>query len=209
MSIRKSLFVGTIALGLSPLILANSYVSSADAWKPGAYVGLEAGYGMTNFDAAKTILDLAGLVDMSDTNAFAGRVYLGYDFHKNFAMEAGYSYFFNNPSITEKESKERLHFFGNTWAMDLMGVIKANVADNFGLFAKLGVNYLKATHSDQNTEEISNFNVAYGAGAYYNITRNVTMDISWLRYNGNQDTGDNYQPYADKFTVGVRYKFII
>jgi opacity protein-like surface antigen len=207
MSIRKNLFVGVIALGLSPLALASGYMPPpADTWEPGVYAGLEAGYGMTNWDSKEKLVNFLG-IDVSDVDAFAGRVYLGYDFHKNFAVEAGYSYFFNNPSATFRGVERE--FYGNTWAIDLMGVIKANVVDNFGLFAKLGVNYLQTNDKNNFYDEVHNFNVAYGAGAYYDITKNVTMDISWLRYNGDQKIDKDYQPYADKFTIGVRYKFII
>jgi opacity protein-like surface antigen len=207
MKIRKSLFVGVVALGLSPLALANGtgympaapVMTQADSWAQGVYVGLQLGYGMTNWD------NLADAVSNSD--AFAGRFDIGYDFHKNFAVELGYAQFFNSPSIDAVEGD----LYGNTYAIDLMLKIKADIVDNFGLYAKIGGAYMNTCEGDY-TDSVSNFNVAYGAGAYYDITKNLSMDISWMRYNGDSsisDLGDGYQPYADLFAVGIQYKFII
>ena len=189
-----------------------------ETWSPGVYVGVQAGYGMTNWDDVGY-----GLVDRDDSDAFAGRVYLGYDFHKNFAIEVGYGYFFNNPSITVNGGTYiyngntytipggEYDVFGNTYAIDLMGVIKANIVDDFGLYAKVGVDYL---HTEDGSgyfsgDDVHNFNVAYGAGAYYDFTKNFSMDVSWLRYNGSQDWNDDYQPFTDMFMLGVKWKFII
>jgi opacity protein-like surface antigen len=202
MCIKKNLFVGVIALGLSPIALANGYMPApADSWAPGVYVGLQAGYAMTNWDT-----DWDGAVD--DSNGFAGRFSIGYDFHKNFAVEAGFGYVFNNP----KWVGDTASYFGNTYAIDLMGVIKAPVVDDFGLFAKVGVNYLHTDSGDSifGSTEVDNFNVAFGAGAYYDITKNVSMDISWMRYNGDiTGTWADYQPYTDAFMLGIKYKFIM
>jgi hypothetical protein len=38
MNVGKKLFIGVIALGLSPVVLANQHISaSTDTWTPGAY----------------------------------------------------------------------------------------------------------------------------------------------------------------------------
>lgn len=200
MNIRKSLFVGVVALGLSPLALANGNgympAQQADGWSPGLYLGLQLGYGMTGWDTAT-----GDFVDNAD--AFAGRFNVGYDFHKNFAIEAGYAQFFNSPQEFAVDA------YGNTYAIDLMAKIKANVVDNFGLYAKVGVAYVQTLDGDI-YDSISNFNVAYGAGAYYDINKNLSVDLSWQRYNGNPDITDtDYQPYADLFALGIQYKFIM
>jgi opacity protein-like surface antigen len=223
MSIKKNLFIGVVALGLSPIVLANGYMPPADTWAPGIYVGLQGGYGMTNWDAPNNVAILIAEEEgvttsgVSDSDAFVGRLSLGYDFHKNFAIEAGYAYFFNNPSVIFNGVES--HVVGNTYAIDLMGVIKANVVDNFGLYAKAGIACLHTGAGDKivapngytyQKNTINNFNVAYGAGAYYDITQNVSVDASWLRYNGDQHIlTDDYQPYADLFMIGIKYKFII
>lgn len=199
---NKKLLIGIASLSLSPLAFASGDLgyapaSAVDSWNPGVYIGLQAGYGMTGWNEA--LSDIRG-VDVENSDAFAGRVYLGYDFHKNFAIEAGYTQFFNSPKIDGFDA------FGNTYAIDLMGKIKANVIDNFGLYAKLGAAYLH-TNGD-GADAVDNINVAYGAGAFYDITPNISADLSWTRFNGNSSFGDeNYQPSADLFALGIMYKF--
>jgi opacity protein-like surface antigen len=210
MSSNKNLFMGIVALSLSPIVLANHHIpASTDTWVPSAYVGLQGGDGMTHSDDVEKLGSyLLGYDNISNIDGFAGRVYFGYDFHKNIAIEAGYSYLFNKPSAIMEESDEHFNLCGNTWAIDLMGVVKINIVEAFGLFTKLGINYLQTNHGDQDFDEVHNFNVAYGAGFFYDITKNISVDVSWLRYNGNEKFSVDYQPHVDNFTVGVRYKFI-
>jgi len=223
MSSNKNLFMGIVALSLSPMVLANHALT--DTWASGVYIGLQGGYGMTNWDSMEGLLNNIlndSLHDefnfnyvinynIVDVNAFASRISVGYDFHKNFAIEVGYSNFFNKPSLvlTWEGTKKQSPLFKNTWVADLMGIIKADVVNNFGLFAKLGVNYLQTNiyYHDFENSNAKNFNVAYGAGAYYNITNHVSIDASWMRYNGCQLVTDDYQPYSDLFLIGVKYKF--
>ena len=104
-----------------------------------------------------------------------------------------------------------------TQTFDLMGKIKAPVADDISLYAKLGVDYMltelkrtgtgTATDINKNTRE---FGVAYGAGIDYSITPNIIANLEWLRHNGkvkaSTDNAD-IQPFTDAFMVGLRYKF--
>lgn len=207
---RKSLFIGVFVLILSQVVLANHQVSSSkDMWEPRAYVGLQGGYAMTHLDNLEKLEgDFLGYSDISNFDGFTGRIYFGYDLYKNIAIEAGYSYLFNRPYAILEESGERSNLCGNTWAIDLVGVMKVNISDKFGLFTKLGVNYLQNNHGDDDFDEVHNFNLTYGAGVFYDISKNVSIDISWLRHNGNEKISENYQPSIDKFIVGVKYKFL-
>ena len=105
-------------------------------------------------------------------------------------------------------------------AIDLMGKIKAPVADNVDFYAKLGANYLMSKFDNLtlggavsvNKQNIDNFNVAYGAGIDYSITPNIIANLEWLRFNGYTRVWDSsgkvkYQPHTDAFMVGLRYKF--
>jgi len=191
---RKQLFIGVMALGFCSGALASGVqyappAPAAPAWNPGVYLGLQAGYGMTYWDN----------IGAKDEDGFAGRVYLGYDFHPNFAIEAGYTMWFTEPKWGSAKGDY-------PWAIDLVGKIKAHVIDQFGLYAKLGVDYLYSKVPVTNNKD--NFNVVYGAGAYYDFTPNISADISWTRYGGNSDlTSSDYMPYMDLFALGVQYKF--
>ena len=201
----KKLFIGVAALGLSPLAFANGTVgyapAAAPAFTPGVYLGVQAGYGMTNWDNIDHAFGGTGStkVSVKDEDGFAGRLFVGYDFHPNFAVETGYTMWFTEPKIAGLKGDY-------PWAIDLVGKIKALVVDNFGLYAKLGGDYLydntKISGHDKDT-----FNVVYGAGAYYDITPNITADLSWTRFNGDTNWDSHYMPDMDLFALGVSYKF--
>jgi len=221
---NKLLVVSAIAaLGLSSVAFAGGLpeempmAPAAVSSDAGLYLGLAGGYGMTNWKNidGRNIETVTRTV--SNDNGAVGRAFLGYDLNRYFAVEFGYSYFFNKAKFliaSVEESKVR------TQAFDLMGKIKAPVVDNFDLYAKLGVNYLMSNFTATSTTGISgntnNFNVAYGAGADYYITPNIIANIEWLRFNGSSKiefpTTANgakmkYQPNTDAFMVGLRYKF--
>lgn len=203
--LRKKLFIGVVALGVSSFAFANGdvgYAPSAPAYNPGVYLGLQGGYGISH-------LNQAGFV--KDGNGFAGRAFLGYDFHPNFAVEGGFTYAFTQPNFTG---------YGRApiYIIDLVGKIKANVVDNFGVYAKLGADYMivdKVPDLNGTTRSAHDtFGVVYGAGAYYEFTPNVMADLSWTRFGGNpyvkvntNTDWKNKNPDYDFFALGVSYKF--
>jgi len=133
-------------------------------------------------------------------------VFLGYDINKLFAVEAGYSSFFNNAAI---------YWSGNNYAsvrtqsIDLYGKLKAPVANQFDLYAKFGVGYLMSNLSfvqigDKNRK---NLNAAFGLGVDYKITPNIITNLEWSHIIGYHTMVHNYQPSTDVFMLGLRYKF--
>lgn len=131
----------------------------------------------------------------------AGGVNAGYDFNQYIAAELGYNY------------------LGDTQAVDLVGKIHVPVIDNFGLFAKTGVGYLRRTGGYSSA---GNVNLVYGFGGDYKITPHLITDVSFTRFNGNSKESfnylnnyfntyslsyKNYLPNADLYAVGLTYKF--
>ena len=213
---RKILAVSAIAaLGLGSVAFAGGLpeempiapVAAADA---GFYLGIAGGYGLTGWDDAEgSYLHSADTIisKVASEDGFAGRLFAGYDFNRYFAVEAGYSYFFNKVKFKDGISQE-FDKVKNTQVIDLMGKIKAPVVDGFDLYAKLGADYQMSNFDHAKNRK--NFNVAYGAGADYYITSNVIANIEWLRFNGDSELkSKDYQPAADAFMVGLRYKFDI
>ncbi len=217
----KKLLVGFIALTFGTLAFASgdTFVqlpAISTGYAPGIYIGAQAGYGMTNWDNTEQTVNVLGMnlsTTVSGSNAFAGRVFLGYDFHPNFAIEAGYTQFFNNTKINvmnQTVSNPR-----NDYAIDVVGKLKAIIIDNFGLYTKLGVDYMRvdmevkglspALAIQPNQESV--FNVVYGAGAFYVITQNLTADLSWTRFSGDPKLSSDYIPAHDLFAAGVSWKF--
>ena len=213
---KKLLTVSAIAaLGLSSIALAGGLpeempiapaaVGSADA---GVYLGLQGGYGMSNWNIFTARVD--------NDNGFIGRVFAGYDFNKNFAVELGYLHFFNKAKMKEDNAN---YNEAKTQTFDLVGKIKAPVADEVNLYGKLGANYMLTKIDVTGTGSMlaeaktwKEFGVTYGAGIDYSVTPNVIVNLEWLRHNGRIKVGTGstdtkFQPWTDSFLVGVRYKF--
>ncbi|MBN2689944.1 MAG: outer membrane beta-barrel protein [Gammaproteobacteria bacterium] len=195
----KKLFIGVLALGLAPLAFANGDACYTPApYTPGIYIGVQGGYGMSGWNGVAT-----------KKNGLAGRVFAGYDFHKHYAVEAGYTYFFNRPRgiVAQIGGNGRARI----WALDLVGKIKAPVMDQFSLYAKAGVDYLHTKWKPNNTMykgSYGNFNMVYGVGGTYQFNQNVSADLSWTRFGGRQDiTSAKYAPSANLIALGVAYRF--
>ena len=213
---RKQLFIGVIALGLSSGAFANGVqptyappAPAAPAFAMGPYVGLQLGYGWTGWHESHYTEGLnVDNVKSSKSGGFAGRVYIGYDLHPNFAVEFGYTPWFVKPETGDDTYKADTY----PWALDLVGKIKAIVADNFGLYAKAGGDYiyskLDSERSGKSDIGDGTFNVVYGVGAYYDINQNIFVDLAWTRYHGNREKSSNdFVPFHDLLTLGVAYKF--
>lgn len=204
---KKLLVVSAIAaLGLTSVAFAGGLpeempaapaaIASSDI---GIYLGLQGGWERTNYKDLDTISNMLAQanVDIAKDNGAVGRAFLGYDINRYFAVEAGYSYFFNKVTFNNEDNIK-------TQAADLYFKGKLPVVDNFDLYAKLGAGWLFAKGDDVNRD---NINVAFGAGADYYITPNVIANVEWTRIAGYSKFGKDYIPNTDAFMVGLRYKF--
>jgi len=200
----KKLLISAVAvLGLSSAALAGGLpedaapMPTASSSDTGFYVGAEGGYGITNWKN----LDISHVVNRD--NGFVGRAFLGYDLNRYWAVEGGYTYFFNKAEVTTGAVTSK----AKTQNIDVVLKGKLPIVDNFDAYAKVGGNYLM-TNRDAGQDNIKHFNLTYGAGFDYAITSNVIANIEWLRFNGKAKVGDaKYQPNTDAFMVGLRYKF--
>lgn len=205
---KLSVVSAVLALGLSSVALAGGFPEvapyapeAAIASDAGFIFGVSGGYGMTNWK------NVDKSYKVSKDNGFVGRVFAGYDFNKYVGVETGYSYFFN-------KAKLELGTIGSTeyktQAIDLMLKLKAPVVDGFDLYGKIGGNYLMSNASSSGvapSNNIKNFNVAYGFGADYYITPNIIANVEYLNFGGKAKLLDNdYQPNTNAFMVGLSYK---
>ena len=226
---KKLLAVSAIAaLGFGTLAQAGGFPDEMTMAAPmaygssdqGIYVGLSGGYGMTNWKQEDVIHK------SSNHDGFVGRLFLGYDLNQYFAIEAGYTYFFNRPTFKIIATNVQTNKIKRIHVIDLVGKIKAPLTDEVNLYAKLGANYLMTTfdradgtsqtYPSGNKSNHYALNITYGAGLDYAITPNIYANIEWMRFNGRSTnvavtTGvfDKYQPYHDIFMIGIRYKFDI
>lgn len=219
---NKILMVSALALGLSSVALAGGLPEAmppapcAVTSDTGIYIGIEGGYEMTNWKNVDGDVWGADTSSASRDNGLVGRGFIGYDINKYFAIEGGFTQFNTRRTIIRIGGFD--WFYVRTQAIDLEAKIKAPITDEFSLYGKLGADYLMSnvkTNTGVNLSSRNNFNVLFGAGADYAVTPNIIINAEWLRYNGNpklnintnDDFYSDYQPYADAFMVGVRYRF--
>lgn len=183
----------------------------------GIYLGVNAGYGLTHWrNVQGDSLNAAPSVtlNVSNTDGFAGGALLGYQFNKNFGLEGAWEYLPSNVSVTPFTSGSSLKV--KNWAADFAAVLSAPIQDKFGLFGKLGVGYLRsnnaptlntATQTSVTGQNLGSWNIAVGAGAYYDITSQVRASLAWQRYEGHTMINGKYQPNPDLFLAGLQYRF--
>jgi len=203
----KKLFIGVVALGVASLAFANGDACYTPApYSPTVYVGLQGGLGISGFASQK---DHSANLGVKHDYGFAGRLFAGYNFHKHYAVEAGYTYWFRKTRVDNAGAIGRV----KNWALDLVGKIKTPLVDQFGLYAKAGIDYLHTKWTGVKYpvnahKSFGNFNVVYGVGATYDYTKNISADVSWTRYNGySRYASEKYQPHADLYAIGVMYNF--
>ncbi len=208
---KKLLVVSAIAaLSLTSVAFAGGLpeemptAPAAGSSDTGIYLGLQAGFGLTNWK------NLAfGSITANKDSGFVGRVFTGYDINRYFAVETGYSRFFNVAKLA-LANVARVEY--KTQAIDAYFKGKLPVVEGFDLYAKLGAGYLMSKQSavaaDSTNQKNNNVNVAFGAGADYYVTPNVIANIEWTRIEGYEKSSDNkYIPHVDAFVIGLRYKF--
>ena len=213
---KKILFVGTIvALSLTSAALASDLLEEMPYAPPGnipssnTYIGIEGGYGLTNWKIFAN-----NNSNFEKDGGVVGRAFFGYDFNKYWAIEFGYTYFFNE---ARHEIDAANYNEMKTQIVDLLGKLKVPANEDANFYAKFGVDYLMTSIHKTGTSSFlmaeknwHKFDVAYGIGADYSLSANVIANIEWLRHGAKIKVSDGHiQPYTDSFMFGLRYKFDI
>jgi len=221
----KKLLIGAAALGLTAAALANGNAVSSAAvvaapaseFNPGIYIGLQGGYAQAGWYRLKgDTITSVGTTKVTDDGVIGGRVYVGYDFTKNWALELGYLYF---GTKTKFKANDTTYGDIRTQAFDLVGMGSIPVTDDFDVYGKLGVGYLMSKGLTQTAglfekDKQNNFAAVVGFGVEYTFVQNWAVDLSWTRYivnkkavYGGNATYGSYQPDADFYAIGIEYKF--
>lgn len=187
---------------LSSIAAGSIATAASAATLPAGYVGLQLGQGHTHYSVSdvtgKNFTVTSAKID--DTKV-AGRVFGGYQFNENFATELGYTYYGNT------EFKNMNGTAGNNgriqeYAYDLVVKPILPLQNNFNLYAKGGVAYIRAKTSGNLSHDENKTRPTYGLGLCFDANNNVPVDLSWSRV---QNSGNI--PNADLFAVGVAYRF--
>jgi OOP family OmpA-OmpF porin len=153
-------------------VLATLAASSFAA-TPGVYAGVDVG--STKLDGE------------SRENSYGA--YVGYNFHPNFAVEAGY-----RRLGTWKESGVDVDF--DQVALSLIG--KVPVSPQLHVYGRLGYNRLEGSaHAGGVTVSDNTSKVLYGVGAGYDFGNNISARLEFQK-----PTSD-----SSNFSVGLSYAF--
>lgn len=176
---------------------ALCFSAAANAALPGFYVGGQVGYADTHYSTG----DISNVTSASITNTgVAGRVFGGYEFTPNWAGELGYTQFSNTKFNNVNGTGVNSHI--SQYAVDLAGKGILPLDNGFALYGKLGGAYVKA-NGNNGIGTTTKINPEVGAGASYDLTPNVPVDISWTHI---QKVGGNI-PNTDFFAAGIGYNF--
>jgi OmpA-OmpF porin, OOP family len=166
------------------------------------YVG--GSIGQTDVKDGCTGLNVPGVsCDDEDTS---WKIFGGYQFNRNFALELGYV------DLGEvKASGPGGTATIEATAFELVGVGMLPLANNFSLYGKIGL-YRAETEVSVNTfllvasEDESNTDLTFGIGAQFDVSKQFAIRAEWQRY---QDVGggDIGESDVDVISVGALFRF--
>lgn len=211
--LNKKRIVAATIVGLSSLVMLSnaSAVESAN----GLYLGAQGGWGNIHQEA------LDGDNDSNADTGIAGRLFAGFKFNQNLALESGFTKFSNmNTSATTTTGLVTDSTSGQikSYAVDLVVKGILPLQNGFDLYGKLGAAYLNEDANVSETISIPGMSATnsanktsdaiyptYGAGVSYTFNPNLTGDVSWMHI---QKIGDNdYLGNTDFVGVGLTYNF--
>ena len=176
--------------------------------------------GITTIKIDNNVLPIAGSTASSLSKDESASVYglgIGYDFSRNWALEAGYAH---NGKLSARRTSTAgtvgtLGAQGDGSAWSLAGIGKLPLRDRFYLFGKLG---LAATTTKTNLDATgavalpagganrkkSELNLLWGLGAGYDFNRSVGLRVD---YTQTVNVGDANTGERDTHTLSVGLKF--
>jgi OOP family OmpA-OmpF porin len=165
------------------VFLVAGSLGAVSAHAEGLYAG--ASLGAPHYESGVNGIDGNG-------SGLGGKVFGGYQFTPNFALETGFAYLGHIDNATGKVN-------GRSEYLDAVGI--APLSDKWSLLGRIGV-----AHVDLNTSvaDGGGNGLKLGAGAQYALTSNVALRGEWERY---RPSIFGEKSNIDQYTVGVRIAF--
>lgn len=216
--------VARSALGAA-LILAFTVAPGAFAAdEKGWYMGGSVGQSKVSIDkgateAAFTSGGFATASATSDETDTAWKLFGGYQFTKNWAVEIAYVDLGTasvNIATTGTTAQYKAEASGKGWSF--AGVGTATVSDTLGVFGKLGafnweLDYtcgkVSGTGNPCTTPSASpsGTDLVYGIGMKYNFTKQTGLRVEWEQYKNIGDKNKTGESDVDLISVGIQFKF--
>ena len=211
-------FPGTrtvLALALAALATVPTTAAAQDGWYGGASIGRA--YESVNFDKVfQSVLPPATtLTSYSDGDRDSSyKVFAGYQFHDNFALEGGYFDLgdFDYGSTTNPPGSQFGGLGADGWNLDLVGTLPITM--NLSALARFGFNYADTRSSISGTGAAamgrrefsdSNSNYKYGFGLQYAMSPALALRLEAERYRLDEASGSKGD--VDLISLGFVYRF--
>ena len=147
------------------------------------------------------------------TSANGGKLQLGYNLGKTFALEGGYTYLGKVSFISNTNAGS---ISGSTEAgllnLDLVGKFPLN--EQFSILGRLGVYYWKTKNDMPNSTTLGTTGVndngtdfKFGGGVQYDFNPKIGMRGEFERFNGIGNSATTGNPKVNQLTVGAVLKF--
>ena len=206
-------------LGLAVLAAIASPVAMAQSQVPVWYGGINIGQAREHFDHARMARSVLGpgftTTSITNDNTDTGyKLYGGYRFHRNFAIEGGYfnlgKFDFRATTVPAGTLTGTMKVQGLN--LDLVGILP--ITDRFSAFGRFGLTNARTKDSFSGTGAAAAFNtnpskrdtnVKYGAGLQYDFNYNLGMRLEAERYRINDAVGSKGN--IDLFSIGLVYRF--
>ncbi len=206
----RTLGLLTLVIGVSPFAMAEN-----DGW----YLGFNDGRSKAKLDDAQITSGLLGggfataTFDEDDRdNGF--KVFGGYQFNKNFALEGGYfdlgKFGFDAPTVPLGMLHGGMQLRGVN--LDAVGLLP--LSEKFSLFGRVGLTYAQSrnTFSGTGATTVTNanpsrlaMNYKLGVGVQYAFTESIQLRAEAERYRVNDALGNKGN--IDLFSIGLIYRF--
>ena len=200
--LARVLFAGLLGAAMA----ASSPAALAQApGDMGWYVGASLGQTEVN-------LDCTGTTACDDKDS-SWKIFAGYQFVRNFALEFGYTDLGEVTASTPAIGiipPASVAIESTVWELVAVGMLP--LAERFSLYGKLGL-YRADTDIEVNfvslgsvTDSDSNTDLTFGIGVRFDITPRLGVRLEWQRYSGvsaaDFDDGD-----VDVMSLGVAWRF--
>ncbi len=214
---RVKLGRASATLGLAVLAAFASPLAMAD--DAGWYGGVNVGQSRAKIDDARVTSNLLGsgfaTSSITDDDSDTGyKLFGGYKFNRNFALEGGYfdlgRFGFTATTVPAGTLNGNIKLRGVN--LDAVGILP--ITERFSAFGRVGVNYAEAKDSFSGTGAVNvtnpnpskrDTNYKFGAGLQYDFTQSLGMRLEAERYRINDAVGNKGD--VDLVSVGLVYRF--
>jgi len=207
--------IGTLGL-VGCTVIASSFAMADDS---GWYVGANVGQTRAKIDDARITAQLLGngktLTSITDDNRDTGyKLFGGYRYNKNFAVEAGYfdlgQFGFTSTTTPLGTLAGTIRLKG--FNIDAVGILP--ITEKFSAFGRVGLNYAQARDAFTGTGSVvvldptpskRDTNLKLGLGLQYDFTESLGMRAEGERYRINDAVGNRGD--INMYSLGLVYRF--